>query len=111
MHNGSGTHHGFLFRRLVTQRTNSCTPGTHTAPSAFKIQRRGLQLTLIPSNARGHGARIFVCNGTFDMRTERFEGNHEATKALALAGAGVMVAMLMWILNDAALLLSAPHFL
>jgi hypothetical protein len=98
VHNGSGTHHGFLFRRLVTQRTNSCTPGTHTAPSAFKIQRRGLQLTLIPSNARGHGARIFVCNGTFDMRTERFEGKHEATKALALAGAGVMVAMLMWIL-------------
>jgi hypothetical protein len=24
------------------------------------------------------------------------EGNYEATKALALAGAGVMVAMLMW---------------
>jgi hypothetical protein len=26
------------------------------------------------------------------------EGNHEATKALALSGAGVMVAMLMWTL-------------
>jgi hypothetical protein len=26
------------------------------------------------------------------------EGNHEAVKALALAGAGVMVAMLMWTL-------------
>jgi hypothetical protein len=26
------------------------------------------------------------------------EGHHEATKALALAGAGVMVALLMWAL-------------
>jgi hypothetical protein len=26
------------------------------------------------------------------------EGNHEATKAFALAGAGVIIAMLMWTL-------------
>jgi hypothetical protein len=32
------------------------------------------------------------------MRTQRSEDHHEATKALAFAGAGVMVAMLMWIL-------------
>jgi hypothetical protein len=30
------------------------------------------------------------------MKTVRFEGHHEATKALALSVAGVMVAMLMW---------------
>jgi hypothetical protein len=30
------------------------------------------------------------------MKSVRFEGRHEATKALALAVAGVMVAMLMW---------------
>ena len=35
-------------------------------------------------------------NGTLAMKTERFEGHHEATKALALSVAGVMVAMLMW---------------
>jgi hypothetical protein len=30
------------------------------------------------------------------MKTERFAGHYEATKALALSTAGVMVAMLMW---------------
>jgi len=41
------------------------------------------------------------------MKTERFEGHHEATKALALSVAGVMVAMHVEF-DDAALLLSAP---
>jgi hypothetical protein len=30
------------------------------------------------------------------MKSERFEGNHEAAKALALGVAGVTLAMLMW---------------
>jgi hypothetical protein len=32
------------------------------------------------------------------VKTEWFEGNREARQALALSTAGVMVAMLMWIL-------------
>jgi len=32
------------------------------------------------------------------MKIERFEGNHEARQALVLSVAGVMVAMLTWIL-------------
>jgi len=32
----------------------------------------------------------------FAMKLERVQGHHEATKALALSMAGVMVAMLMW---------------
>jgi hypothetical protein len=32
------------------------------------------------------------------MKIERVEGHHEATKALALAGAGVVIALPVWTL-------------
>jgi hypothetical protein len=34
--------------------------------------------------------------GRLAVKAEKFEGHPEATKALALSTAGVMVAMLMW---------------
>jgi hypothetical protein len=40
-------------------------------------------------------ANTFVTE-IFEMKTERFEGHHEATKALALSVVGVMVAVVMW---------------
>ena len=70
--------------------------GTAYRPSAFSIWRRGLQLTPHPLQYPRSRRTFFVCNGTFEMKTERFESNREGTKALTLSAAGVIFAMLMW---------------
>jgi hypothetical protein len=49
---------------------------------------------LTPPKAEVTAATNFLWKAA--MKTVRFEGHHEATKALALSVAGVMVAMLMW---------------
>jgi hypothetical protein len=70
-------------------------PGTTFARQRLKLGAVASNHAFTPSKAEVTAAPFF-CIGTFEMKTERFEGHHEATKALALSVAGVMVATLMW---------------
>jgi hypothetical protein len=83
--------------QIVAQRTTREGRGVGTpfGPSAFKAWRAvASKLTLTPSTAEVTVATNFW---EVPMKTV-IEGNQEATKALTLAGAGVIIAMLMWTL-------------